>query len=71
MSFAKYSPTVWDRYQADQKWFKKNCADPNDLYDKDGYDSYGYDRNGRDRAGRTEWDYESTEYADGVSHVLK
>lgn len=44
-------------YSKDQDWFKKNCVNEHDMYDKDGFDSYGYDEDDRDRAGVLEDDY--------------
>ena len=57
MTSGKYSPTVSDFYYNDENWFRNNCEDENDLYDKDGYDMYGYDEDGNDRDGNTEYYY--------------
>ena len=51
----KYSPTVSDAYNADQRWHDAICKDG--TYDDEGYDSYGYDGNDRDRAGNLEYAY--------------
>jgi hypothetical protein len=54
MGVGKYSPTVHDHYQKDQKWFEKNCVNVGDIYDRDGFDSYGYNAEGFDRDGHDE-----------------
>lgn len=60
----KYSPTVSQKYQANQKWFSNNCLVPGDLYDIDGFDMYGYNKNGFDRDGHDEWYYFNQALAD-------
>ncbi len=54
MSVGKYSPTVHNAYDTDQKWFDKVAVNGRDPA---GYDSYGYNDNNLDRAGNTEEDY--------------
>lgn len=60
--FAKYSPTVYAAYKANQQWFKRYSdydSQPDNwfIYDPDGFDSYGYDENEIDRAGNHVDDY--------------
>jgi hypothetical protein len=57
MSAGKYSPTIRNMGNFDAR-----CANPGDIYDREGYSRYGYNINGIDRVGKTEdeYFYEST-----------
>ena len=64
MFSSRYSSTVYDFYDENQDWWHENCANENDLYDRDGFDMYGYDNDGFDRAGNTEDYYRDQEWFD-------